>query len=128
MVIDTPVLIAIMRREDEAQAFLRMIADASPVSLSAASYFEACMVIAGSKDDGALQRLDVLIETSDIEIQPVTREDAELARDAFLRFGKGRHPAGLNFGDCFSYALAKRLNEPLLFKGDDFSKTDVQPT
>ena len=118
MVIDTSVLIAIVENEAESHIFLQKIAEASSISLSAASFVEASLVTAGSTNDEALSRLDAVIEASDIWIEPVSLEDAKLAREAFLRFGKGRHPAGLNLGDCFSYALAKRLGEPLLFKGN----------
>jgi ribonuclease VapC len=83
------------------------------------------MVIEARKGAEGLRDLDLLIERAGVEFVPVDREQGSLARRAFSRFGKGRHPAGLNYGDCFAYALARHLGEPLLFKGDDFVKTDV---
>jgi ribonuclease VapC len=125
MVVDSSAIVAILRREDDAGELDRRIFAANRRSLSAVSYVEVCMVLAGSSDTSDLTRFDQMLHAIEIVIEPVTEVDAILARDAFLRYGKGRHPARLNFGDCFSYALAKRLGEPLLFKGDDFVLTDV---
>ena len=124
MVLDTSALIAILWNEPEQEQFEAAIYKAPSVFLSAASYFEVSMVIAREGVE-ELRHFDELIQLAQIVIEPVTEEDALLAREAFLRFGKGRHRARLNFGDCFSYALAQRLREPLLFKGDDFIFTDV---
>jgi ribonuclease VapC len=93
--------------------------------MSAASYLETCMVMARDSGTDGFRQVDRLLVDLSIVIVPVTREDAITAREGFLQYGKGRHKAGLNFGDCFSYALAKRLGESLLFKGDDFIWTDV---
>lgn len=95
-------------------------------SLSAASLVEASLVIESRKGDLGRIDLDLLVHDAGLEIVPVSEAQAEIAREAFRRFGKGRHPARLNFGDCFSYALAKSLGEPLIFKGQEFSKTDLQ--
>lgn len=126
IVIDTSALVAILRREDEADEFLRLIAGAERCLLSAVSLLETSMVLAGrTGDEAAWRDLDDLIEVAVIEIMPQDTEQVRIARAAFLRFGKGRHPAGLNFGDCASYALADLNNAPLLFKGQDFSQTDI---
>lgn len=125
MVIDTSALVAILRREDEADEFLRLIAETDRCLLSAVSLLETSMVLAGrTGDDTAWRDLDDLIEIAAVEIVPQDAEQARIARAAFLRFGKGRHPAGLNFGDCATYALSRAQNAPLLFKGQDFLKTD----
>ena len=94
--------------------------------MSAANYLEAAIVIDGARSPIASRRFDEAVAAAGITIEPVTREDAEIARAAYRDFGKGSgHPAGLNFGDCFAYALAKSMREPLLCKGDGFSRTDV---
>lgn len=125
--LDTSVLVAILRREEEADDFLRLIAAANRCLLSAVSLLEVSMVLAGRAGDAASwQELDELIDAAGIEIVPQDAEQARIARTAFLRFGKGRHRAGLNFGDCVSYALAIASNMPLLFKGNDFPLTDIQ--
>lgn len=127
MIIDSSALIAVIFGEPEADAFLdAMMADAARIS--AATYFEAGMVIdRKSLDDFPAQAFDRLLELARVEIVPVTRDHAVLARSAYRTFGKGHHPARLNFGDCFAYALAQEAGEPLLFKGSDFARTDVQP-
>lgn len=128
MVIDTSALIAILRAEPDAEIFASAVADAEVRRLSAASYVEAGAVIDGSRDPVASRRLDDLLRTANIQIEPVTVDQAESARAAYRDFGKGSgHPAGLNFGDCFAYALARAWSEPLLFKGNDFARTDVIP-
>ena len=115
-----------LRREPEADDFSAAIMAAERRLLSAASYLEIGIVIDGSRDELASKRVDQLIESLEIEIAPVTESQAKLARAAYRRFGKGTgHPAGLNFGDCFSYALAMESGTPLLFKGADFAATDV---
>jgi ribonuclease VapC len=127
MILDTSALIAILRFEAEAPEFARLIERAKQSRLSAVSYMETGAVIDGSKDPIASRRFDELIEEAQIEIEPVTEAQALIARQAYRDFGKtSGHPAKLNFGDCFSYALAKSKGEPLLFKGQDFSRTDVK--
>jgi ribonuclease VapC len=127
MILDTSAVIAILRFEAEAVEFARIIERASQPRISAVSYVEAGAVIDGSKDPIASRRFDELIEAADIAIEPVTEAQALIARQAYRDFGKtSGHPAKLNFGDCFSYALGKSKGEPLLFKGKDFSYTDVK--
>ena len=125
MVIDTSVLIAILFGEPERDDFLRAI-DATPSRLiSAMSKLEAGMVVIGQKGRAAGSELDLLVTKLTATIVPFDEHQADIARDAFARYGKGRHPAGLNFGDCAAYALAVAEGEPLLFKGTDFHRTDV---
>ncbi len=127
MILDTSALIAILRFEAEAPEFARIIERAAQPRISAVSYVEAGAVIDGNKDPIASRRFDELIEAAQIAIEPVTEAQARIARQAYRDFGKmSGHPAKLNFGDCFSYALAKSEGEPLLFKGQDFSRTDVK--
>lgn len=128
MIIDTSALVAILRQEPDAQTFADAIAGARHRRMSAASFVEAAAVIDGSRDPVASRRFDDLVREVAIVIEPVTAEQARIARDAYRDFGKGSgHRAQLNFGDCFSYALARATGEPLLFKGHDFSHTDVTP-
>ena len=126
MIVDTSALIAILYAEDDAQTFAQAIAVAEYRLLSAATYVEAGIVIDRQRGAAAGRQLDALIDKAGIVVEPVTRRHADLARQAYLEFGKGQHPAALNFGDCFSYALAKSLAMPLLYKGDDFRRTDVE--
>jgi len=127
MILDTSAVIAILRLEAEASEFAKIIERAAQRRISAVSYVEAGAVIDGSKDPVASRRFDELIEEAQITIEPVTEAQARIARQAYRDFGKmSGHPAKLNFGDCFSYALAKTKGEPLLFKGQDFSRTDVK--
>jgi ribonuclease VapC len=131
MILDTSALIAILRFEAEAPEFAKIIASAVESSvqprISAVSYVEAGAVIDGSKNPIASRRFDELIDEAQIAIEPVTEAQAGIARQAYRDFGKtSGHPAKLNFGDCFSYALAKSKREPLLFKGQGFSRTDVK--
>ncbi len=119
MIIDTSALIAILRDEPEAMEFAKAIASASVRRISADNYVEAAAVIDGNRDPIASRRFDDLLREARLVIEPVTEAQARLAREAYRDFGKGsRHPAKLNFGDCFAYALAKTMNEPLLFKTD----------
>jgi ribonuclease VapC len=121
MIVDTSALIAILRDEPEARAFAIAIADADHRRISAANYLEAAIVIDGSHDPIASRRFDDLLREAAIAIEPVTEEQAKVAREAYRDFGRGSgHAAQLNFGDCFAYALAMTTGEPLLFKGDDF--------
>lgn len=127
MILDASALIAILRAEPEALAFAQAIAAAKIRRLSAASYVETAAVIDSAGDAVASRRLDELLHEAGVVIEPVTAEQARLARAAYRDFGKGRgHRARLNMGDCFSYALAKAFWEPLLYKGDDFTHTDVR--
>lgn len=126
MVIDTSVVVAILTFEPYTPAYLKAISEADSRSMSVASFLEASMVIGSRFGEGGLRDLDYLMAQATIECRPVDLEQARVARDAFMRFGKGRHRAGLNYGDCFSYALTKVLGESLLCKGDDFVHTDVR--
>jgi ribonuclease VapC len=126
MVIDSSALIAILRREPEEQEFRNAIKLASSRLLSASTRVETGIVALGLAGEMGLEQADALLDTLRVETVPLSADHARLAIHAFRHFGKGRHPAGLNFGDCFSYALAKATGEPLLFKGDDFSQTDVR--
>jgi ribonuclease VapC len=125
MVLDTSALLAILLNEPEAAAFARAI-EADPVRLlSAANLVETGIVIEARVGEAGGRELDLLLHKAAIEVVAVDAAHAELGRHAYREFGKGRHAAGLNYGDCFAYALAQFTGEPLLFKGDDFSKTDV---
>jgi ribonuclease VapC len=126
MVIDTSPIVAIFFNEPDAGIFLRQIADDPVRLISAATMVEAAIVIEARLGDAGGAELDLWLHKADIEIVPVSAEHADQARRAWRRYGKGRHPAGLNYGDCFSYALAALSGEPLLFKGSDFLQTDVQ--
>lgn len=126
MILDTSALSAIIFRESEGDRFLKMIHDTQRCRISAANFVELSMVIETQLGAEAGRQLDMFFRRAEIVIEPVTVEHAYLARQAFLDFGKGRHAARLNFGDCFAYALAKSTGEPLLFKGMDFSKTDIR--
>jgi ribonuclease VapC len=128
VIVDTSALIAILRDEPEAPAMAQAIEEATERQISAANWLEAAAVIDGSKDPVASRQFDQLVEVAMIMVTPVTERQARIARAAYRDFGKGSvHPAGLNFGDCFAYALAKATGEPLLFKGHDFVRTDVVP-
>jgi ribonuclease VapC len=128
MIVDTSALIAILRDEPDAMTYAKAIASAPVRRVSAASYVESAAVIDGSRDPIASRRFDDFFREARLVIEAVTEVQAGLARAAYRDFGKGSgHPAKLNFGDCFAYALAKAQNEPLLFKGDDFTHTDVTP-
>lgn len=126
MVADTSALVAVLLREPTADRLTGALDNAPVIRCSAVSLVEAAMVMQGRLGERGERELDLLVARLRVEIVPVTIEQAEVARSAFRRFGKGRHPAGLNFGDCFSYALARALGEPLLFVGNDFSQTDVR--
>jgi ribonuclease VapC len=126
VIIDTSALVAIVRDEPDAAALTHAIATAEMRHMSAATYLESSIVIDRSNDLVLRARLDDLLREMDIEVVAVTPEQARLARVAHQHFGRGSgHPARLNFGDCFAYALAKERDEPLLYKGDDFAYTDI---
>jgi ribonuclease VapC len=126
MVIDTSAIIAILRFEPEATQFIEAIAKSAIRVMSAVSLHEAGLVLAGRQGGAEVwQELDALIARASIEIAAFDATQARLAREAFIRFGKGRHPAALNLGDCAAYALARTRGLPLLFKGTDFTRTDI---
>ena len=125
MILDTSALAAIFFAEPEAVQFTQLIHDAPHCRISAANFVELAIVIEGQIGPDAGRQCDTFLRRAGVVIEPVTLDQAHLARQAFLDFGKRRHPAGLNFGDCFAYALAKTAAEPLLFKGEDFRKTDI---
>jgi ribonuclease VapC len=127
IVVDSSALIAILRREPEADGFLQIIAEAESCLLSSVSLLETSMVLAGRTGDAtSWTELDALIARAGIEVVAQDGELTEAARSAFLRYGRGRHPAALNLGDCASYALASHHDLPLLFKGADFPRTDLR--
>ena len=125
MILDTSALIAVLFREPEAEHFARLILDADLCRISVANYLELSMVVERQIGTEGMRHAETFLRRAAVVLEPVTVAQVELARQAFLDFGKGRHRAGLNFGDCFAYALAKAMAEPLLFKGLDFSLTDV---
>ena len=126
MIIDTSAIIAILRDEAGASDCALAIEKTRSRRISAANFVETALVIDGSRDPVASRRFDEFFREANISVEPVTLEQARLAREAYRDFGKGSgHPAKLNFGDCFAYALAKATGEPLLFKGDDFIHTDI---
>lgn len=127
MVIDTSAVLAILFDESERRAFNEAIEAAESRMMSTASFVEVSIVIESRFGAEGIRDLDLFVERAGIGLAAVDAEQAHVARRAFSRFGKGRHPAGLNYGDCFVYALATVLGEPLLYKGDDFARTDVTP-
>lgn len=126
MIIDTSAALAILLAEKDAGGFARAIEASATCRMSAASYLEAALIIDNRGDAVASREFDLFFRRAGIAIEPVTFEQVQIARQAYRDFGKGRHRAGLTFGDCLSYALAKSLDEPLLFKGADFAQTDVE--
>ena len=126
MILDSSAIVAVLRAEPEAPDFAKAIQVAQSRCISAVSYVEAAVAIDKSKNAVASRRFDEFFRASGIAVEAVTPRQAEIARYAYRDFGKGRHKAGLNFGDCFAYALAKEMDEPLLFKGNDFRHTDVE--
>ena len=125
MVIDTSAIIAVLLDEANAAGIAQTIETGSPRLLSAANLVEAPMVIESRKGEAGGRELDLLLYRAGIEVVAVDQDQAEVARLAWRQFGKGRHPAALNYGDCFAYALAKTRRLPLLFRGDDFAQTDI---
>lgn len=127
MIVDTSVIVAVIQGEPEAEVFKRLITEAPVARISAATYVEAGVVVDRAGDPGLSSALDVLLASGGILIEAFSARQAAIARLAYQRFGKGSgHPARLTMGDCFSYALARDLGEPLLFKGDDFRHTDIE--
>ncbi|WP_263353935.1 type II toxin-antitoxin system VapC family toxin [Acidicapsa acidisoli] len=128
MIVDSSALIAILKDEPEAKAFKAAILGPETVAISAATYFEASIVVDGYKDPRLRARFDAILEATNFLIEPFTAEQAQIARQAYRDYGHGSgHRANLNFGDCFAYALARVKREPLLYKGDDFVHTDIRP-
>jgi|SRR4029077_3871456 ribonuclease VapC len=125
MIIDTSALVAVLDQELEAERIVRTLASAPERILSAANLVEVGIVMQARRGDDGARDLDLLLAKLRVDIEVVTANQADIARKAFRRYGRGRHAANLNFGDCFAYALAKDTSAPLLFKGDDFGQTDV---
>jgi len=125
MVLDTSALLALLLDEPEAEDFRAAVEEDTTRLVSAATLLETALVIEARKGERGGHELDTLIQKAEVLVVPVDAEHVSEARRAYRRFGKGRHAAGLNFGDVFAYALARTAGEPLLFKGDDFAKTDV---
>jgi len=127
VIVDTSIIIAILRAEPDAAEIREVLARPQVRRMSAVSYVEAGVVVDSNRNPVLSRRFDDLLRDVQMTIEPVTVNQARLAREAYRDFGKGRHRAGLNFGDCFAYALAKEKGETLLFKGDDFRQTDIEP-
>lgn len=127
MVVDSSVLIGILQGEPEEHLFYAAFERSPVVLLGTATLFETSMILLSRRGDRGLEDLTKMLDVINAEVVALTAAHANLALDAFRRYGKGRHRAGLNMGDCFSYALAKATGLPLLFKGDDFVHTDVKP-
>jgi ribonuclease VapC len=128
MIIATSAIAAILLDEPEQIIFKRILAAETAIAMSVMTFYEASIVLAGKKrTPDAAGTIDEFVRDLAIDVAAATTEDAVAAREAYFRYGRGYHPAGLNFADCFAYALAKTRNEALLFKGDDFSKTDITP-
>jgi ribonuclease VapC len=125
MVVDTSALLAVLFQEPEAERITRAILRSAPRLLSVGTLLEAGIILQVRHGDEGSRDLDLLVHTLGLETQSVTPHQATLARRAYRQYGKGLHPAGLNYGDCFAYALAKSEGLPLLFKGEDFSQTDI---
>lgn len=126
MIVDSSALLAILLSEPEAEAFANTVLAADAPRISAANYLETAIVADARSPAGqTAEGFDEVVRSLGLAVVDVSRRQAELAREAYRRFGKGRHGARLNFGDCFAYALAREAGEPLLFKGDDFARTDV---
>ena len=127
MIVDSSAIVAILKQEPDWREFLATLDAADDISISAGTYFEISIVIGRLNDPIMNRQIDELMEEFDISIEPFTAEQAQIARQAYRDYGRGSgHPANLNFGDCFAYALARVKREPLLYKGDDFVHTDVR--
>jgi ribonuclease VapC len=126
MVVDTSALLAVLFGEEAAEEFARAIAGSEVSRISAANLLEAGIVADNQTDQRTGRQLDALVANFRLRIEPVTEAQVRIARQAYVDFGRGNHPAGLNFGDCFAYALAKATGEPLLFKGEDLARTDIR--
>jgi ribonuclease VapC len=126
MIVDTSAIMAILQKEPEAPAFGAALTEGARIAISAATLVELCVVAESRAGAAVWAEVEALMADAAIEVAPFTAEQAALACEGWRRFGKGRHPAGLNLGDCFAYALAQERGEPLLFKGGDFALTDVR--
>lgn len=127
MIVDSSALIAILKNEPNAEGLARAIENAEVVRISAATYLETCIVVDRYKKPILQARLEEILSNPGLQVEPVTREQADIAREAYRNYGRGSgHAAKLNFGDCFSYALARVMREPMLFTGDDFKHTDIR--
>jgi ribonuclease VapC len=127
MIVDASAILAILQNEPETAAMGKALLKASVCRISPVNYVEAAIIADNNSNPVLRRKLDDLLRDASISIETITPKQAEIAREAYRDFGKGRHKAGLNLGDCFAYALAKELDEPLLFKGNDFIHTDVEP-
>ena len=127
MVVDTSALLAVLFMEPEAERFTRAMIAAESRLISAASYLEAAIIVDARRGPEAGRDLDEFVDRIGLSVEPVTRDQARIARQAYRSYGRGNHPAGLNFGDCFAFALAVASGQPLLFKGVDFAHTDLAP-
>ncbi len=126
MIVDASAILSVLLHEEEGPGFMRVFSQERELSISPVNYLEACARLMGRRRDP--DRVDQLMELANIRLVEISVEQAKFAREAYQKFGKGNHPAKLNVGDCFAYALAKVRGEPLLFKGEDFRLTDVEPT
>jgi len=126
VIVDTSVVIAVLKNEQDAASLGAILSRSRDCRMSTVSYVEAGVVVDSNRNPVLSRRLDELLRDAEISVEPVTLNQARIAREAYRDFGKGRHRAGLNLGDCFAYALAKEKGEALLFKGDDFCYTDVE--
>jgi len=126
VIVDASALLAVVLAEDDAERFARAMIAARDPLISVVNYWEAAVRVDRSDQAVTLHRFDTLMELTGLRIAPVTTQQATLARRAYAAFGRGRHPAGLNMGDCFAYALARETGRALLFKGDDFTRTDME--
>lgn len=127
MIIDSSAVLAIFLQESDGRRYLRAVMDADSRRMSVSNWLEATMVVDRRGNDLAVNWLEDFMHDAQIELMPVSVSQATIARRAWRTFGRGVHPARLNYGDCFAYALAKETREPLLFKGNDFAQTDVEP-
>lgn len=126
MIVDSSAVLAILFRELDYQRFDQAVAESESCRISTVTFVEVSIVVEARGKDRGLREWDAFFREAAMSMESVTEEQAFIARQAYSDYGKGRHPANLNFGDCFAYALAKAMDEPLLFKGDDFAKTDVR--
>ncbi len=127
MVVDTSALLAIFLAEPERKQLLDAISQDGAHYISAANVLETGIELEARRGEAAGREFDLFLHQANLEVVPVDSDQIEIARVAWRKYGKGRHPAGLNFGDCFAYALAKVMDQPILFKGDDFTHTDIPP-
>ncbi|MGX5803190.1 type II toxin-antitoxin system VapC family toxin [Bradyrhizobium sp. Arg314] len=127
MIVDSSAIVAILRAESDRDIYLSAIDRANQCKIPAPTLVETTMVLAGAHGADMMDKLDAFLRAASIETIAFTAEHAAVARQAFLRYGKGRHPAALNFGDCIAYATARLEAMPLLFKGEDFRLTDIEP-